>query len=214
MDKMNDRAIITIDFMIALVIVLAAVMIATQIMPALSFKHNDWRTSQYMAATRATDNLVQDTGESGWEEKWNTSVTKIGFVYFDRAKTTMVPKVLNLTKIKKLMGEGYLDSSTNTIWWEFPNSTIPQAWKQNASRSLGLEGYNFYLLLHPVGSNGFNSTINLTNRKLVPINDNTVSVVDRYVFIKNDNPSECDNKPYVCDQNNTTVHYRLNLWVW
>jgi hypothetical protein len=212
MDRMNDRGMVTIDLMVAIVLLLAAVLMAIQIIPTMSHEDRDWRNKQYMATTRATDNLVQDTGDFGWEGNWRYSVTKIGLVYFDNNKTAMM-KVLNSSKINALMGNGSLDINTSKRWWEFPNSSISETERDNAARSLGLEGYYFYLQLHPVGLEDFNSTplINkLTDRSKVSINDYTVTVVDRYVYIKN----ESDSCEYICDNNNKTVHYRMNLWVW
>ncbi len=216
MDKIDDCAMVAgLDFMVALVLVLAAVMLAILIMPSLSNEDKSWRIKQYMVATRATDNLVQDTGEPGWEGKWRSNVTKIGLVYDDEG--IAITKVLNLTKVRTFMGYGYTDETTEITWWEFPNSSISPNERENAARSLGLGGYNFYMQLHPVGFDNFNSTplvINLTDRSKVPINDDTVSVVDRYVFIEKDSTSSC-RSDFICYGNpNVTVHYRLNLWVW
>ena len=209
---MNDRGMVGIDLIVAIVLVLAAVLMAAQIMPSMSHEDRDWRLKQYMATARATDNLVQDPGDPGWEGKWNASVTKIGLVYVDD-NGTVIMKVLNASKVQSLMGDGYLDSYTIKRWWEFPNSSISETERDNASRSLGLEGYTFYMQLYPFGLEGFNSTPlinNLTDRSNVSINDLTVTVVERYVYIKNGSNS-CG---YICDHNNKTVHYRLNLWVW
>lgn len=215
MDKLDDSAMIGLDFLIAIVLVLAAVMMAILIMPSMSHEDRSWRIKQYMVATRATDNLVQDTGEPGWEGKWRSNVTKIGLVYDDEG--IAIRKELNLTKVRMFMGYGYTDAPTGITWWEFPNSSILPNERENAARSLGLEGYNFYMQLHPVGLDNFNSTplmINLTDRNKVPINDDIVSVVDRYVFIEKDSTSSCISE-FICYGNpNVTVHYRLNLWVW
>lgn len=210
---MNDRAMVAIDLIVAIVLVLAAVLMAIQIIPTMSHEDRDWLIKQYMATTRATDNLVQDPGDTGWEGNWRTNVTKIGFVYVDNNKTVIM-KVLNSSKIIALMGNGYLDNNnTGVRWWEFPNSSSSIPERNNAARSLGLEGYTFYMQLHPFGLENFNSTpliINLRDRRNVSINEFTVTVVDRYVYIKN-NSNPCG---YICDNNNKTVHYRLNLWVW
>ncbi len=209
---------VSLDLITALVLVIGAVIMAILIMPTLSHEDRDWRIKQYMTATRVTDALVQDEGNAGWETNWTPSnyanVTKIGFVYVDNG--TVVRKVLNLIKIQALMGEGYIDietntTGTNTTWWEFPNPTTSKVERENATRALGLEGYNFYMQLHPIGLEPdlFNSTplqVNLTNHSKVPISDDTVSVVDRYVYIKS-------NGEYI-KYKNKAVHYRLNLWVW
>jgi|SRR3990170_2276808 len=227
MDKMNDIGMVAIDLMVAIVLVFAAVMLAILIMPSLSHEDRDWRIKQYMVATRATDNLVQDTGEPGWEEKWKTNysnVSKIGFLHAENGM--VMQNVLAETKIDALMIIHIDDGGTELPWWEFPNSnsTTTLAERENATRALGLEGYNFYIQLHPewVKSSDtaeldkFNSArlkLILTNRSKVPINDDTVTVVDRYVFIKN-STSSCRSE-FICYGNpNSTVHYRLNLWVW
>lgn len=205
---MNDRGMVTIDLMIAIVLVLAAVLMAIQIMPSMSHEDRDWRNRQYMAITRATDNLVQDPGDPGWEGNWSNSATKIGLVYVDDNNTVMM-KVLNLSKIRALMGNGYKDINNN-IWWEFPSFGISETDRDNAARSLGLEGYTFYMQIHPFGLENFNSTPlmnTLTDPGKVSINNGTVTVVDRYVYIKN-------GSDFIRDNNGKTVHYRLNLWVW
>lgn len=212
---MNDRGMVSIDLMVAIMLVLAAVLMAIQIIPTVSHEDRDWRIKQYMTATRAADNLVQDTGEPGWEGKWRSDVTKIGLVYDDKGIAIM--KELNFTKVRTFMGYGYTDVPTGIIWWEFPNSSILPNERENITKSLGLEGYNFYIQLHPVGLDNFNSTplvMNLTDRSKKTINDDTVSVVDRYVFIRKDSSSSCRGDDICYGNPNVTVHYRLNLWVW
>ncbi len=221
MDKMNDRGMIGIDLMVAIVLVFAAVMLAILIMPNLSHEDRSWRNRQYMTAVRASDNLVRGEGEAGWVGNWTppdyAGVTKIGFVD-DSSK----PNVLNETKIIALMGQGYPDSGTGLPWWEFPQNftSSTKAERINATQALGLAGYNFYMQLHPVRLNdSFNLTslwTNLTNRSLVPINDDTASAVDRYVYIKDDYSvtGYLSYRENLTVGNNRTVHYRLNLWVW
>jgi hypothetical protein len=223
MDKLRENsAVVSIDLLVAMVLVMVAVIMAIQILPAVSHEDRDWRIKQYMTAVRATDNLVQDTGDTGWEANWiggnYSNVTKIGFV-----DNNSISKVLNETKIRALMGAGYPDSLTGTAtlyWWEFPNSSTSQAERDNAAQALGLTGYNFYMQLHPVGLNPsqFNSAplvTNLTNRSQVPINNDTATVIDRYVYIKKVS-GDCE---FICYYNATlkkdiSVQYRLNLWVW
>jgi hypothetical protein len=196
------------DFMFAIVLVMGVVTMAILIMPNLSHEDRSWRNEQYMTGVRASDNLVRDEGEAGWVANWQTSdyanVTKIGFV-----NDSEIPKVLNKTKIDVLM-VNYTDDVTNLTWWEFPNSAFNDSNPEhvNASRTLGLEGYKFYMQLHPVGLDNFSSIpleMNLTNVSKIY---DTVSV-DRYVYIKNDS---CKGG-FTCYYNKT-VHYRLNLWVW
>ncbi len=225
----DDSAVVNLDLKFAIVLVISTVAAVILIMPTLSHEERDWRIKQYMTAARVTDNLVQETGApSTWEADWNrtaenySNVTKIGLTYTD-AKGIPVQKVLNLSKINALMGEGYLDNRTQTRWWEFPNSTTSQAERENAIRALGLDGYNFYMQLHPVDNirlddiscifNPVPLEINLTDRSKVPINDDTVTVIDRYVYIKDVvNPSKYLN--YSCTNYKYSTHYRLNLWVW
>lgn len=216
----DDRAITNIDLMFAMVLVISAVITAIQTIPAISHEDKSWRIEQYMAATRASDSMVQDEGEYGWEAKWTqnySNVSKMGLAYVespDGPVPKVMPKVLNEIKINELMAQ-HIDA-TGLKWWEFPdltlNSSGQKAQRSNASRVLGLEGYNFYMQLQPVGIDDFNSTLlalNLTNRSKVAINDDTVSVVDRYVYIKNESTIGGYNS-----YNDSTVHYRLNLWVW
>jgi hypothetical protein len=219
MDKIDDRAMVTgLDFMVAIVLVLAAVMMAILIMPSLSHEDKSWRIKQYMAATRASDNLVQDEGQEGWVANWTdqnySNATKIGFVYAGQ------PKVLDRMKINAMMAKNIDDeiNGTNLSWWEFPNFTKqPNERKieqENATRALGLDGYNFYMRLYPVGLSNFNYSrveMNLTDRSKVPVSENTASVVDRYIYINSTDPL-CKGR-YLC-YNYITVHYRLNLWVW
>lgn len=222
----NDKAIANIDLMFAIVLVMGVVAMAILIMPTLSHEDREWRIRQYMTATRATDNLVQDAGSPlNWETKWNSNysnVSKLGFLHVDTDGNAN-KKVLNLTKIKALMGEGYIDETnitgndtigTNTTWWEYPSYSTSREEKANATRALGLEGYNFYMRLYPVGLDRFNYSrleINITNRSKVSMNENTASVVDRYVYI-NSSDASCKGG-FVCYEYKT-VHYRLNLWVW
>ncbi len=214
----NDNASVTIDLMFAIILVISAMIGALMIMPNISHEDKDWRIKQYMTATRATDNLVQnmgelenmETGEPAWEVKWKSgnysNVTNIGLVYRGTDTTTM-HKVLDEEKVKALMRPAYYCSEINVKWWEFPNSTTPTAERENAIRALGLTGYNFYMQIHPVGQPLFNSTpleTNLSNVKGTHLN--TVSVVDRYVYIK-------DSGQYL-EFDNEVIHYRINMWVW
>ncbi len=211
----EDRAVVNIDLMFAIVLLIGAIMLAIMVMPTLSHEDRGWRIKQYMAATRASDNLVQDAGDppnwiTNWESAEYTNVTKVGLIYVDNG--TEVPKVLDEAKLDALMTK-YTDNSTGLLWWEFPNPATSYQEKENATRALGLEGYNVYIRLHPVGlnpANLFDSTpleTNLINRSAVPINDNAASVVDRYVYIKSGGD-------YLKDWYNKAIHYRLNIWVW
>jgi len=216
LDRMirNDNASVTIDLMFAIILVISAMIGALMIMPNISHEDKDWRIKQYMTATRATDNLVQNLGESEWEDEWKSgnysNVTNIGLVYRGTDTTTM-HKVLDEKKVEALMGPGYDSSGIN--WWDFPNSTTLTAERENAIRALGLTGYNFYMQIHPVGQKRFNSTqfnstpleTNLSNVKGTHLN--TVSVVDRYVYIK-------DSEGEYLKFDNEVIHYRINMWVW
>lgn len=224
MYKLDDRGMVSsLDFIIALVLVMAAVMVAILIMPSLSHEDKSWRIMQYMVATRASDNMVQDEGQAEWVANWTPSnyskVTKIGFVYNGE------PKVLDKIKIDTMMAKNFIvGDGTSLPWWEFPNFTSAQRenQKRNATRALGLDGYNFYMRLYPVGLNSsmFNYSIfelNLSDRSKVPVNENQASVVDRYVYIYSSEPS-CDRGEgqevkYLC-HDGISLHYRLNLWVW
>jgi hypothetical protein len=216
MDTLDDRAMISsLDFMVAIVLVMAAVMLAILIMPSMSHEDKSWRIKQYMSATRASDNLVQDEGQEGWVTNWTNpkylNVTKIGFVHDQ-------PKVLDEIKINTTMARN-VDVITGLPWWEFPNFSKPTNEQkielENATRALGLDGYNLYMRLYPVGLNSskFNYSrveINLSDRSKVPMIENTASVVDRYIYINSTDPL-CNG--YIC-YDNKTIHYRLNVWVW
>lgn len=228
----DDSAMVGIDLMFALVLVIAVVIMAIQITPSLSHptlsqEDRDWRIEQYMAAMRASDSLVQDEGEPGWEPKWALpdylNVTKIGFVYVN-ADDKAIPKVLNETKIDAFMAR-YTDDGTGLPWWKFPksstdcyNTSQAKPERDNASRVLGLTEYkstryNFCMALHPVDKN----LISLFNSEPVDYylrnmtNITTASAVDRYVYIAD--PLVEDEIKYL-KYNGTAVHYRLNLWVW
>ncbi len=213
MDKLDDSGMVVgIDFMVAIVLLISAVMMAIMIMPAVSHEDRDWRIKQYMTTTRATDILVQDTGEEGWEGNWTSNVTKIGFLYVDDITGVAMLKVLDLNKVMALMEPGYTDNTTGTTWWEFPNYSIPRNVRDNVASSLGLERYNFYMQLHPVGLNNFNSTpLDANLRAQKGISYDTVTVVDRYVYIMN--PSSPDLIKYL-KYDGKAIHYRLNMWVW
>lgn len=213
-----------IELMFALILLLSATVFAYgtastegqtyDIISSVSHQDRALGIKQYMATIRATDNLVQDEGDSGWELNWisgqSSIVTKIGLNYNN------IPKILNLTKIDSLtQGTNHTDDFVNTLWWEFPNST---SWHNddNATRALGLEGYNFYMQLYPVDNDmsgcsySFNKSALQIGISNVPINKGTASVVDRYVYIKD--PSSGNFL-----QNNScgkAIHYRLNVWVW
>ncbi len=106
------------------------------------------------------------------------------------------------------MGSGYNSSEIDVKWWDFPYSNTSMAERENATRVLGLTGYDFYMQIHPVGQPLFNSTpleTNLSNVKETRLN--TVSVVDRYVYIK-------DSAGEYLKSNNKVIHYRINMWVW
>ncbi|MBC2699353.1 MAG: hypothetical protein HF976_13435 [ANME-2 cluster archaeon] len=218
----NDNASVTIDLMFAVVLVISAMIGALMIMPNISYEDRDWRIKQYMTATRATDNLVQNIGESKnaggpeWEDEWKSgnysNVTNIGLVYSVGNQDT-AHKVLDVAKVKALMGPGYNSSEINVKWWEFPNSSTPMAERENATRALGLTGYDFYMQIHPVGQLQFSSTpleTNLSNVNGARLN--TVSAVDRYVYIKD--PITGEYLKSNDNNNNKVIHYRINMWVW
>ncbi len=210
MKEKNTSAMVSIDLMVALVLLIAAVTLALMIMPSISHEDRDWRIKQYMTATRASDNLVQSTGDEGWENEWAaqnfSNVSIIGLIY--AGNEGQKQKVLDYNKIKKLMGDPYKDNELN--WWEFPGPSTSRSERDNAARALGLAEYNFYMQLHPVGLEitDFNSTLTEINLNKQTINFETAAVIDRYVYIK-------DGSGYLKDRyGQYTLHYRLNLWVW
>ncbi len=228
----NENAMVSIDLMVALVLVIAVVIMSILIMPTMSHGDRDWRIRQYMAATRASDSLVQDEG-GNWVANWTagdyTNVTKIGFVYIYDNKE--VPEVLNKTKVGALMAQ-YTDVGTGLLWWKFPNSTaceiISDAEREkleNASRALGISGYNFCILLHPADIKYSNTTKYPTPFNSTLLDDYfrnmtsiaTVSAVDRYVYIADPNmPGDKLPNKYIDDNDipSIAVHYRLDLRVW
>jgi len=210
----NDDAIVNIDLMAALIIVMSIIAMTIYSIPTVSYNDKDWRSKQYIYTIRVSDNMVQNAGDSLWEINWKlgnySEVKKIGFIYIDN-NNKPENKVLNIEKIKALMGDGYKDNSTNATWWEFPSSDNNLIIIDNASRTLGLTGYSFYIQLHPVGLNNFDSTpldANISNKN---INFDIATVVDRYVYIVD--PSISDDIKYI-KYDNRAVHYRLNIWIW
>ncbi len=202
----DDSAVLGIDFIAALVLVTATVIMAILIMPTLSHEDRDWRIKQYMTATRAADILVQD------------AESPVGFVYVDASDGTVYPKVLDINKVNNFPGiVAHTDTGTGLQWWEFPDVSRPWPNQTNITKALGLDGYNFYMQLHPVGLNNsrFDYTkvdISSINRSKLPINYDTASMVDRYVYFH----GSCE-EGFLCfndGSNVSTVHYRLNLWVW
>ncbi len=210
MKEKNTTAMVSIDLMMALVLLIAAVTLALMIMPSISHEDRDWRIKQYMAATRASDNLVQSTGDEGWENEWAglnfSSVSIIGLIYVSNKGPKQ--KVLDYNKIIKLMGDPYKDNELS--WWEFPGPSTSRSERENASRALGLAEYNFYMQLHPVGleRTDFNSTVTEINLSEQTINFDTATAIDRYVYIE-------DASGYLKDRyGQYTLHYRLDIWVW
>ncbi len=191
---MNNDATANIDFIFAITLLLGAIMTVIMTIPSLSHEDRGWRIEQYTTTARVTDNLVNN-------EKW---------LEYDN-----MPKVLDRTKIIDLIGTGYIDDMSGLTWWEFPKYTNYQIdngqinSSKNVSKKMGIEGYNFYVQLYPVGLSSFNSTLvgaGLTN---VSMNIDTVSTVDRYVYVKDD----LCRGGFVC-YTNVTVHYKLSIWMW
>jgi hypothetical protein len=213
MDQMTeyDRGTVTIDLLFAVVLVIGATMAAFFIMPNVSHEDRDWRIKQYMTATRATDNLVQDGGGPDWWIKWDSgdysNVTKIGLLYDVDADESSNKKILSQNKVEILMGPGY--DNNNIKWWEFPNPGTSQAAHENAARVLGLTGSQFYMQLHPVALPEyiFDPTPLETNLTQWRGRVSSTSAVERYVYIKN--PA---GKYLTYDT--LVLHYRLYLWVW
>lgn len=210
----NDRAIVNIDLMAALIIVMSIIAVAMYSFPTVSYNDKDWRAKQYIYSIRVTDSMVQDEGDPLWEVNWTSGnysvVKKIGFLYINN-KNRPENKVLNIEKLRSLMGNGYKDNSTNTTWWEFPSPDNNLTIIDNASRALGLTGYSFYIQLHPVGLSNFDPSPLETNISGKNINFDIATVVDRYVYIAD--PAISDDIKYL-KYDNKAVHYRLNLWVW
>jgi hypothetical protein len=214
MDQMtgHERGTVTIDLLFAVVLVIGATMAAFFIMPNVSHEDRDWRVKQYMTATRATDNLVQDRGgpEDTWATSWESgdysNVTKIGLIYDDEDESSN-KKILNQKKIEILMGPGY--DNNNIKWWEFPNPDTTQAQRENAARALGLTGSQFYMQLHPVAlpEYVFDPTPIETNLSKMRMQISSTSAVDRFVYIKNP-------EGRYLTYDTKVLHYRLYLWVW
>jgi len=207
----NTDATVGIDFMVALVLLIAAVILATMIMPSISHEDRDWRIKQYMTATRASDNLVQSAGDEGWENEWISNYSNVSTIGFLNVNNDgLKKKVLDYNKIKKLMEDPYINNQLS--WWEFPRLTTSISVRDNAARVLGLSDYNFYMQLHPIvlDITDFNYSVTEINLSKQTINFDTATVIDRYVYIKSDSGSG-----YLKDRyDQFTLHYRLNLWVW
>lgn len=213
----NNDAITNIEVTFAITLLIGMAMVVSQMMPTISHEDRDWRIKQYMTVVRTTDSLVQDEGESGWEINFKNGnySNVIGLAYI--GDNRIVKKVLDIEKVKTIMGKGYVDNSTGIVWWEFPYTDANITTRNNFARMLGLSGYNFYMQLHPVGLNCYDSlkcfdSVPLqTNLSSRPINFDTVSIVDRYVYILD--PSITGKIKYL-KYDNDVVHYRLNVWIW
>lgn len=91
------------------------------------------------------------------------------------------------------------------LWWEYPVSSSSQEEKENASRALGLRGYNFYMQLRPLNEtllNEVRANYNITRN--AP--DTRAAVVERYVFVRGPEA--------LVNASGKTAGYRLVLWVW
>lgn len=217
----NEDAVVNIDLMFALILIIGVIFMVYQVVPAISQENKDWRIKQYMTVIRVTDTLMHDQGDSEWETKWKngnySNVTKIGFLYVD-SNGKLAQKVVNRTKVDTLM-LNYTDIiinitetndtiGTNTTWWEFPSTTTSPEEKENAVRVLGLEGYNFYIQLHPVGLDKFNPIpLDKNLSSITGANLGTASMIDRYVYIRLSNGEYLKYK-------GKAIHYRLNIWIW
>jgi len=206
----HDRGTVTIDLLFAVVLVIGATMAAFFIMPNVSHEDRDWRVNQYMTATRATDNLVQDGGDPDWEAKWKlgdySNVIKIGLLYVGADGSNK--KILSQSKVDALMDPSY--KYNNIEWWEFPNPATTAAERENAARALGLTGKQFYMQLHPVAlpEEVFDPTPLETNLTLWRGRVSSTSAVERYVYIK-----DPETEKYLT-YDSKVLHYRLYLWVW
>jgi hypothetical protein len=89
-------------------------------------------------------------------------------------------------------------------WWEYPVNSTPEE-KKNASRALGLNGYDFYMQLRPLNESLFNEVMaNYNITRIVP--DAGAALVERYVFIRGPEA--------LVKASGKTAGYRLVLWVW
>lgn len=210
----NENAQINIDLIFAMILFFGAIFAAYQIVPTLSNEDRYRVIEQYTMAVRVSDNLVNDQGDDQWWIKWNNTNNKADYINVTKVGLTVGKgeenqKILDNQKIIIFFNESG-NISNNIPLWDYPNNNTSVLEKQNATRVLGLKGYNFYMQLYPVNYTYYNLdmvplTTMLNNRN---INFNTATEIERVVFIYNSTSGER------IKNNGIDIAYRLNLWIW
>ncbi len=203
--KMNrhDKGIINVDFTIAIVIFVLAFSFVFYALAGSTAPYRSAYNQIYPIANRVGDILVKDPGwwdngtsnGTNWEAKWNAdqlAVRRIGFTV-DEEKHN----VLNETKIDALMSNH--TAAGNLTWWEYPVDSTANNELENATRSFGLWGYNFYLQVRPINATTYNS--NAADDGIedkVPKSGDVVQI-ERLALLPHDDKVD---------------KYQILLWVW
>ncbi|MDI6889288.1 MAG: hypothetical protein QMC78_06375 [Methanocellales archaeon] len=202
--KMNqdDKGIINVDFTVAIVIFVLAFSFVFYALAGSTAPYRSEYNQMYPIANRVTDILVKDSGwwddglnnGTDWESAWGTNqsaVKRIGFTINETRHN-----VLGETKLNVLMSA---DSSGTLTWWEYPVASTDAAELENATRALGLGGYNFYLQVRPINVTTYDSTA-ADGRIVDEVPASGVVVqIERFALLPHDDKVD---------------KYQIVLWVW
>jgi len=204
MQKMgqDDKGIINVDFTVAIVIFVLAFSFVFYSLAGSMAPYRSAYNQIYPIANRATDIMVKDPGwwddglnnGTDWESAWGTNqsaVRRIGFAINETKHN-----VLGETKLNVLMSA---DSSGTLTWWEYPVASTDAAELENATRALGLGGYNFYLQVRPINVTTYDSTA-ADDRIVDEVPASGVVVqIERLALLPHDDKVD---------------KYQMLLWVW
>ena len=194
----HEEGIISIDFATAIVLFLFVFFFVFYSLSGVITPYESEYNRMYPIADRAADVLMKDPGEpSDWESNWEdgdyTGVSRIGFATDDES-----PNVLSELKINTLMTDHSEDSIT---WWEYSVDTTSDDELDNATRALGLEGYNFYMQIRPTNETLLDMT-EANNRIKDEVPDlGDVVQIERLALLKDGDGVEIG-------------RYKMILWVW
>jgi len=204
MQKMDqdDKGIINVDFTVAIVIFVLAFSFVFYALAGSTAPYRSAYNQMYPIANRVGDILVKDPGwwddgvnnETDWESAWKTNqsaVRRIGFAINETKQN-----VLGETKLHVLLSA---DSSGALTWWEYPVASTDAVELENATRALGLGGYNFYLQVRPINVTTYDS-IAADDRILDEVPASGVVVqIERLALLPHDDKVD---------------KYQILLWVW
>ncbi|HUV83855.1 MAG TPA: hypothetical protein VMW53_12405 [archaeon] len=145
--------------MAAVAILLLAFLFAVTTVNNMMTPYSGYTKELYPTADRSIDLLTKDEGYyqsisdgTDWNFEWNSdhysNVKKIGLL------KTKGDIVLDGNKIDTVM-EHYGEKRER--WWEFPSNDTENIEYENVSRAIGLERYNFYMQIRPVGEKDFDA---------------------------------------------------------